>query len=140
MMQQALSVAVIGGSLAGCAIAQVFARAGHQVDVYERSPTELEGRGAGIVLPIPLQQALIADGFIPPDYASLPLGQRDWIIADGSVSGREAWTQSSAASSHQQVHTPRLAVGQAKGDTLRRIVIVNQGGAVVIVCIGYTLA
>lgn len=100
MMQQALSVAVIGGSLAGCAIAQVFARAGHQVDVYERSPTELEGRGAGIVLPIPLQQALIADGFIPPDYASLPLGQRDWIIADGSVSGREAWTQSSAASSH----------------------------------------
>jgi len=43
-----LRVAVIGGSLGGLTAACLLRDAGHQVNVYERSPIELEQRGAGI--------------------------------------------------------------------------------------------
>lgn len=45
-------VIVVGGSLAGLIAGNRFHRMGWEVDVYERTPGELEGRGAGItVLP-----------------------------------------------------------------------------------------
>jgi len=43
-----LRVAVIGGSLGGLTAACLLRDAGHEVNVYERSPIELEQRGAGI--------------------------------------------------------------------------------------------
>ncbi len=43
-----LKIAVIGGSLGGVSAACLLRDAGHEVDVYERSPIELEQRGAGI--------------------------------------------------------------------------------------------
>jgi 2,6-dihydroxypyridine 3-monooxygenase len=43
-------VAVMGGSLGGLTAALVLRDAGYDVEVYERSETLLEGRGAGIVL------------------------------------------------------------------------------------------
>jgi 2,6-dihydroxypyridine 3-monooxygenase len=43
-------VAVIGGSLGGLTAALVLRDAGCDVDVFERSPSKLESRGAGIVL------------------------------------------------------------------------------------------
>ncbi|MGB1688295.1 MAG: NAD(P)-binding protein, partial [Ilumatobacteraceae bacterium] len=43
-----LKIAVIGGSLGGVSAACLLRDAGHEVDVYERSPVELEQRGAGI--------------------------------------------------------------------------------------------
>ena len=86
-------VAVIGGSLAGCSIAIVLRRAGCRVDVYERSPTDLQDRGAGIVLPNQLQSELIDRGFLPPDYPGCPIRQRDWVVHDGSFEGRVVWRQ-----------------------------------------------
>lgn len=43
-----LNIAVIGGSLGGVSVACLLRDAGHEVDVFERSPIELEQRGAGI--------------------------------------------------------------------------------------------
>jgi 2,6-dihydroxypyridine 3-monooxygenase len=43
-----MDIAVVGGSLGGLAAACFLADAGHDVTVYERSPSELEERGAGI--------------------------------------------------------------------------------------------
>jgi 2,6-dihydroxypyridine 3-monooxygenase len=43
-----VNVAVVGGSLGGLTAACLLADAGHRVVVYERSPSELEERGAGI--------------------------------------------------------------------------------------------
>jgi 2,6-dihydroxypyridine 3-monooxygenase len=43
-------VAVAGGSLGGLSTALWLRDAGCNVEVYERSKTPLEGRGAGIVL------------------------------------------------------------------------------------------
>lgn len=53
-----MQVAVIGGSLGGLTAACLLADAGHDVTVYERSPVELEERGAGI-------------GFLPETYRYL---------------------------------------------------------------------
>jgi 2,6-dihydroxypyridine 3-monooxygenase len=43
-------IAVVGGSLGGLTAALVLADLGCQVDVFERSTVDLEGRGAGIVV------------------------------------------------------------------------------------------
>ena len=53
-----MDIAVVGGSLGGLTAACLLADAGHDVTVYERSPAELEERGAGI-------------GFLPATYRYL---------------------------------------------------------------------
>jgi 2,6-dihydroxypyridine 3-monooxygenase len=53
-----MDIAVVGGSLGGLSAACFLADAGHEVTVYERSPHELEERGAGI-------------GFLPETYRYL---------------------------------------------------------------------
>lgn len=53
-----MDIAVVGGSLGGLTAACLLADAGHRVVVYERSPSELEERGAGI-------------GFLPATYRYL---------------------------------------------------------------------
>ena len=53
-----MDIAVVGGSLGGLTAACLLADGGHRVQVYERSPVELEERGAGI-------------GFLPETYRYL---------------------------------------------------------------------
>ncbi len=43
-----MEIAVVGGSLGGLIVGCLLADDGHQVTIYERSPVELEERGAGI--------------------------------------------------------------------------------------------
>lgn len=43
-----LRIGIVGGSLAGCSAAILLSRAGHDVQVYERSRGNLVGRGGGI--------------------------------------------------------------------------------------------
>jgi len=44
-----VKVAVVGGSIGGLTVACLLRDAGHDIEVFERSPVELEQRGAGIV-------------------------------------------------------------------------------------------
>ena len=44
-----LRIAIVGGSLGGLFAAALLTRAGHQVEVFERSSGELDGKGAGLV-------------------------------------------------------------------------------------------
>ncbi|HZP87360.1 MAG TPA: FAD-dependent monooxygenase [Burkholderiales bacterium] len=63
-------VIIIGGSLAGLLAGNMFQRLGWQVDVYERTPGVLEGRGAGItVLPG------LVEGFRAAGVAESELGE-----------------------------------------------------------------
>src|SRR5262245_64252386 len=53
---------IIGGSMSGLFSAAFLRQVGWQADVYERSPVELDGRGAGITTHPELLQALEASG------------------------------------------------------------------------------
>src|SRR5262245_62468142 len=64
-----LRVAIVGGSLAGCAAAIALRRAGCQVVVFERSTGALEDRGAGIGMPLALLRTLVERDFIDADMA-----------------------------------------------------------------------
>jgi 2-polyprenyl-6-methoxyphenol hydroxylase-like FAD-dependent oxidoreductase len=90
-------VAVVGGSIAGCAAAIALNRAGCDVQVFERSRSELEDRGSGIVIPIALRDELVAGGYMPPDYSGLQrTGGRLWLLHDGSDLGHIMWHQPAA--------------------------------------------
>ncbi|MEM6461319.1 MAG: NAD-binding protein [Pseudomonadota bacterium] len=92
-----MKVAIIGGSLSGCAAALAFLRAGCDVEVFERSSHGLKDRGSGIDLPAPLCAELAAKGYLPSDYAYCETRSRWWQFPDGSPNGRRLWTQPSPA-------------------------------------------
>jgi 2-polyprenyl-6-methoxyphenol hydroxylase-like FAD-dependent oxidoreductase len=53
-----LRVGIVGGSIAGCAAAVALLRTGQNVTVFESSPNELTGRGAGIGTQMSVLRAL----------------------------------------------------------------------------------
>nr|WP_071606243.1 FAD-dependent oxidoreductase [Luteipulveratus halotolerans] len=89
-----MSVAVVGGSIAGCACAMAISRAGHDVTVLERSDGDLTDRGFGIALPTPLHATLLSKGYLPSDAPALSIPHRLWLTRESSGDGwRELWRQ-----------------------------------------------
>jgi len=80
-----LRVAVVGGSLGGLTAACLLRDAGHDVTVYERSPRELEERGAGIGLLEETQRYLVQRMGIPLDELAVPTRFLRYLHRDGSV-------------------------------------------------------
>ncbi|MFG2627477.1 FAD-dependent monooxygenase [Streptomyces sp. NPDC048473] len=91
-----LRIGVVGGSIAGCAMAIAGARAGADVTVHERSNGELQDRGFGIVIPPLLHQELVAGGYLGADMPTTPVATRIWLArAPGRRSARELARQAS---------------------------------------------
>lgn len=86
-------VLVIGGSLGGLMVANLLLRAGHSVQVLERSPRGLQGRGAGIVTHAGLRAALVATGAVVDRTLGIAVAQRVVLAADGSALCRWAHPQ-----------------------------------------------
>lgn len=92
-------VGVVGGSIAGCAATIALERVGCDVTVFERSSAGLRDRGAGIAIPVPLRESLIARDYLDSDYPFWPSKRRDWIVKQGDVpGGRVVWQQPGEAS------------------------------------------
>jgi 2-polyprenyl-6-methoxyphenol hydroxylase-like FAD-dependent oxidoreductase len=89
-------VAVIGGSIAGCAAALAARRAGaDQVVIFERTSGRLEDRGVGLGINDDLYAEMAERGYLDPDTPCLQLTDRKWITRDGaSYGGRVVGTQS----------------------------------------------
>ncbi|MFI1279332.1 FAD-dependent monooxygenase [Streptomyces sp. NPDC020858] len=103
------TVAVVGGSIAGCAIATAAARAGAgEVVVLERTRGRLEDRGVGLCIHDERAVELGASGALPEGIAAHPLRRRRWVVRDdadgaggaggnggagGSAGGRVIWEQ-----------------------------------------------
>jgi len=85
-----MRVGIIGGSVAGCAIATLLHRAGHDVTVFERSESDLVSRGAGIGTPTAVWQDMMARGLID---GTLPACRADYMryVTRGSGTGRPRW-------------------------------------------------
>ncbi|MEK8145488.1 hypothetical protein NKH18_41480 [Streptomyces sp. M10(2022)] len=87
---------VVGGSIAGCAMAIAGSRAGADVTVYERSSGELQDRGLGIVIPPALHERLLATGYLDASMPTAPVATRVWLTRSrGQRSARELARQPS---------------------------------------------
>jgi len=76
-------ILIVGGSLGGLLAANLLLRAGHQVQLLERSPTGLQGRGAGIVTHAGLRQVLAAAGAVVDDSLGIAVASRVVLGIDG---------------------------------------------------------
>lgn len=81
---------VIGGSVGGLFSANLLSRSGWEVEIFERTPEALTGRGAGIVTHPELFEALTAAGVEVNDSIGVSINTRVTLARDGSaVSERE---------------------------------------------------
>ncbi|HZE37691.1 MAG TPA: FAD-dependent oxidoreductase [Stackebrandtia sp.] len=88
-------IAIIGGSIAGCAAATAARRAGHDVTVYERSQGELSERGFGIAIPGDLYEELLARAYIDTSMARRTASSgRLWLTRSPIDGGQlDLWRQ-----------------------------------------------
>jgi 2-polyprenyl-6-methoxyphenol hydroxylase-like FAD-dependent oxidoreductase len=94
-------VGIVGGSVAGCALAVAAGRLGCDVTVFEASSSELEDRGAGIFIPLPLRQELVARGYLAPDAPYCHPPERLWVTADPlEPTGRVMWRHDFPGAAH----------------------------------------
>ncbi|MEV8533786.1 FAD-dependent monooxygenase [Streptomyces sp. NPDC051211] len=89
------TVAVVGGSIAGCAFATAAARAGAgEVVVLERTRGRLEDRGVGLCIHDERAGELRASGALPEGIAAHRLERRRWVVRDAAAEGgRVIWEQ-----------------------------------------------
>lgn len=88
-----LNIGIVGGSIAGCSAAILLGRAGHNVQVFERSRGGLVGRGGGIGTPGPVFEGLIAQDVIDADFPHLSATTMPFIIrtSDHERAGYSPW-------------------------------------------------
>ncbi|KIF07764.1 hypothetical protein PL81_00130 [Streptomyces sp. RSD-27] len=90
------TVAVVGGSIAGCAFASAAVRAGAgEVVVLERTGGRLADRGVGLCVHDDRAAELLAAGALPPGIPAHRLERRRWVVRDDSEGpgGRLIWEQ-----------------------------------------------
>lgn len=81
-------VLIVGGSLGGLMVANLLHRAGHAVQVLERSALSLDGRGAGIVTHPSLLTTLKSCGALVDSGLGVAVAERVVLAADGQVAAR----------------------------------------------------
>ena len=82
-------VGIVGGSIGGCTAAVCLSRRGWEVELFERSPDDLVGRGAGIATFTALLDWLAERDLIGADLPRLDAPPLRWAARDGrSHSGR----------------------------------------------------
>jgi 2-polyprenyl-6-methoxyphenol hydroxylase-like FAD-dependent oxidoreductase len=78
-------ILIVGGSLAGLFAGNMLLRDGHDVRIMERSATPLDGRGAGIVTHLALNQALLRAGLADVGGLGVEVTRRIELGRDGLV-------------------------------------------------------
>lgn len=84
---------VVGGSLGGLFAATLLDAAGWSVDVYERSPHELESRGGGLVLQPEALDAFRRAGVEHDASIGVTAHERIFLARDGAIAHRVAARQ-----------------------------------------------
>ncbi len=80
-----LKVAVIGGSIAGLSTGIALRCLGCDVQIYEQSPTSLQGRGGGLVVQYEMLDWMASHGIAARATLSLPGVERQFLDRDGRV-------------------------------------------------------
>lgn len=87
------NIIIIGGSIAGCAIAALLNRIGFTVKILERS-AQLNERGAGIVLPVQLLQQCVELDLFDANIPHISIDNRTFWVKESSDEPRSIWQQS----------------------------------------------
>ncbi|WP_190081019.1 FAD-dependent monooxygenase [Streptomyces longisporoflavus] len=81
-------VAVVGGSIAGCAAALAAYRGGaDEITVYERATGHLADRGVGLAVHDSRYAELDSAGYLDADMPWVQLARRRWYVRGGPASG-----------------------------------------------------
>lgn len=133
-----LRIGVVGGSVAGCAMAIAGARAGAEVTVYERSDGDLEDRGFGIVVPPALYRELVVAGYLDAEMPTAPVHTRVWLTrqSEQPVARELARQESAVTACHWGLlwRTLRANAGGAtyhRGRPVTEVLRRPSGGAVI---------
>ncbi|MNJ87663.1 6-hydroxynicotinate 3-monooxygenase precursor [compost metagenome] len=78
-----MKVSIIGGSIGGLLTGIAMQKTGHQVDIYERSATAMQGRGAGLVVQAELMNYMIHQGISSHQLFGVPATQRQILNGQG---------------------------------------------------------
>src|SRR5206468_292834 len=77
------AIAIVGGSIGGATAAIEFARAGFDVEVFERSAGNLMDRGAGIGVSVLLLDKMEQRDLIDPGTPSFRVSKRRFVVRSG---------------------------------------------------------
>lgn len=83
-MSSPLRVAIVGGSIGGLTCGVLLHELGHDVHIYERSTSDLEQRGAGIVV-LPMTERYFTENGGGDDRVSLELPWWKYVDDEGKV-------------------------------------------------------
>jgi len=86
-------VAVIGGSLGGLFAVIAMRSVNCDVEVFEKSPANMKGRGAGIVMQKEIVNFLKEHNIVPSQSLSLPAYKRQYLRRDGTIESEESSMQ-----------------------------------------------
>lgn len=93
-MGRGLRIGIVGGSIGGTCAAVLLARQGHQVEVYERTRTRLEDRGAALGCEIAAVQRWKSFDLLDADVEGVRPEDRVWCVKDGQMPlGRQLYVQ-----------------------------------------------
>jgi 2-polyprenyl-6-methoxyphenol hydroxylase-like FAD-dependent oxidoreductase len=87
--QRTMKIVIAGGSISGLAAALTLNCVGHEVHVYERSPTSLRGQGGGVAVLRRMMTFLEEHGQHCRQMISVPTHRRRWIDREGNVTRDE---------------------------------------------------
>ena len=85
-----MRVGIVGGSIAGCAVAALLHRAGHDVTVFERSESGLVSRGAGILMVTASWQDMTARGILDGTVPACRVGYSRFVTRAAGT-GEHRW-------------------------------------------------
>jgi 2-polyprenyl-6-methoxyphenol hydroxylase-like FAD-dependent oxidoreductase len=97
MKNQACRALIVGGSMSGLFAALYLRQRGWQVDIFERSPMPLTGRGAGIMTHPEMRRALAELGIDASRDFGVAIDQRLVLGADGRVIAQRACPQTATS-------------------------------------------
>ncbi len=96
-------ILVVGGSLGGLMAANLLLRDGHEVQLLERSPRSLQGRGAGIVTHEGLREVLRMAGAVVDHSLGIHVASRVVLGSDGQPLCR--WNHAQILTSWGRLYT-----------------------------------
>jgi len=117
---------IVGGSLGGLFAANLLNRNGWDVNIFERAPDELAGRGAGIVTHPELFEAMTAAGIELDDTIGVEVKSRVTLGQDGQILSQHDLPQTLTAWG-KMYHVLRSAFPGARYHSGRGVIsVVNQ--------------